>query len=700
LSGQFSEFRDRFQRRETLIRELQRTGDVVLTTYTTSYAAADQEPQNCSIHEVNLKGTEENALLKVRRVRYLSTPPERVCNSVTAVGFSNFYPDWDGIVRSAELFVNADGVYLPSLALAIKAALNGNNRNIIIASEDTFSLRDQMTRTSNGFRILNRYYNDVNGSPAFESATISSVLNGMIDPDQIKDRIVLIGETVNGDMPGLQTPINDQMPPMEVLATSLSNMLKGDYLLRPDWLPLLETALIIVLILSVWLWMPAMPSIAAAILGLVMATLVLSTEAWLLVSEGIWAQFATPATILAASIWTMHIWKLTALKEQPVVRNASKASPKSVVPAPAKQHNELDLEFSVLRQQTPNADVQDKLYELAIVHIKAKDYARAESVLTHIASHDPNYKDVAKRLKAISGAREKKAPARKTSIGSIATDRKTLGRYEIDRVLGRGAMATVYLGRDPAISRKVAIKTLALAREFDNDQLEEARLQFQREAESAGRLNHPNIIAIYDAGEDADVSYLAMEYFRGSSLLEHVQKDNLLPPSRVLELTARAAEALDYAHRQNVVHRDIKPANLLYHKATDELKLTDFGIARLTDSSRTKTGVILGTPSYMPPEQLVGKGVTGQSDLYSLGITMYQLLAGQAPFRADSIPSLMDKIMNDTHQPVCELCLDLPVCVDELINKAIAKEPTKRFTNGREMALELRLCMKQFKKIA
>jgi serine/threonine-protein kinase len=169
-----------------------------------------------------------------------------------------------------------------------------------------------------------------------------------------------------------------------------------------------------------------------------------------------------------------------------------------------------------------------------------------------------------------------------------------------------------------------------------------------------------------------------------------------MPAKWVLELAARAAEALDYAHRQNVVHRDIKPANLMYHAATDTLKLTDFGIARLTDSSRTKTGIILGTPSYMSPEQLSASGVTGQSDLYSLGVTMYQLLTGNAPFRADSIPKLMDKILNEEHTPIGAVRNDVPACVDEIIRKTMAKDPAERFQSGREMALALRECAKQF----
>jgi CHASE2 domain-containing sensor protein len=702
LSGKFKEFEDRYNHRERLIEELQRSSNVVLTSYTANFAAENSVPQNCATHEVNLQGTDDGSLTKVRRVRYLAAPPKRVCGSVSAVGFGNFYPDRDGVVRSAELFVNADGVFLPSLALATTAALEGDNHNIIIASQNTFSLREQITRTSKGFRVLNRYYNNPAGTSAFLSATVASVLNKQIDPELVKGRIVLIGETVNGDMPGIQTPINNQMAPMEVLATSLSNLLKGDYLLRPDWLPYMETGLIVAVILSIWLWMPAIPTLGVALLSLVLGTMIISLEAWLLVSEGIWAQLATATVITVAAVWTMHIWKAITLNRESALPDPGKrtaARPQAAVLPKTDQH-ELDLEFSVLRQQTPTAETKEKMYEIAVIHAKAKEFARAESVLIHIADIDRDYKDVTQLLNKLSGAKKKRAARNKPSAASLPTDRKTLGRYEIDRVLGRGAMATVYLGRDPAINRKVAIKTLALAKEFDDDVLTEARIAFQREAESAGRLNHPNIIAIYDAGEDEEVSYLAMEYFEGDSLHPHAHADNLLPPSWVLELVARAADALDYAHRQNDVHRDIKPANVMYHKATDSLKLTDFGIARLTDSSRTKTGVILGTPSYMSPEQLMGQGVNGKSDLYSLGITMYQLLTGEAPFQADSIPKLMDKIMNESHRPASDIRNDLPACVDQILSKAMAKNPENRFASGREMAMELRHCIKVFKKTA
>ena len=165
-----------------------------------------------------------------------------------------------------------------------------------------------------------------------------------------------------------------------------------------------------------------------------------------------------------------------------------------------------------------------------------------------------------------------------------------------------------------------------------------------------------------------------------------------MPLKATLELLAKCADALEYAHKQSVVHRDIKPANLMFDPQTKELKVTDFGIARITDSSKTKTGVVLGTPSYMSPEQLSGKKVTGQSDLFSLGVVLYQLITGTLPFKADSMATLMYKIANEVHVPITSLKPDIPECVSEIVDRALDKDLTQRFQTGGEMALQMRAC--------
>jgi len=265
-----------------------------------------------------------------------------------------------------------------------------------------------------------------------------------------------------------------------------------------------------------------------------------------------------------------------------------------------------------------------------------------------------------------------------------------LGRYQILNEIGKGAMGVVYRARDPMINREVALKAIPLADEFEGRELEEARGRFFREAEMAGRLSHPHIVTIFDAGEHDGTAYIAMELLRGRHLVEHTQPERLLPVAVALDLVGRLADALHFAHQRQVVHRDIKPANVMYDPSGADLKITDFGIARLTDSARTRTGVVLGTPSFMSPEQLQGREVTGRSDLFSLAVTLYQLLTAQLPFRADSMPELMLKIVQDPHPRIRAIRPDLPEKLDAFFDRALGKDPADRFESGAAFAAALR----------
>jgi serine/threonine-protein kinase len=214
--------------------------------------------------------------------------------------------------------------------------------------------------------------------------------------------------------------------------------------------------------------------------------------------------------------------------------------------------------------------------------------------------------------------------------------------------------------------------------------------RFFREAETAGRLSHPNIVTIYDAGEEHDLCFIAMELLKGGDLVSYSKAGGLLPPSKVISIVARAAEALGYAHKQGVVHRDIKPANLMYHPETDTLKVTDFGIARLTDSSKTKTGMVLGTPSFMSPEQLAGKRIEGRSDLFSLAVSLYQLLTGRLPFEGESMAQLMFKIANEPPMDIRGVNPAIPPGLVAFLDRAMAKNPDERYATGEEFAAALR----------
>ena len=284
-------------------------------------------------------------------------------------------------------------------------------------------------------------------------------------------------------------------------------------------------------------------------------------------------------------------------------------------------------------------------------------------------------------------------PAEKASAISLNGQAPaSLGRYKILKELGRGAMGLVYLGKDPTIQRFVAIKTMRLDQVADAEKVQEIKTRFFREAESAGRLSHPNIVTIYDAGEENELGYIAMELVEGKSLKEWSRKPNLMPLTDIVQTLASVADALDYAHQQGVVHRDIKPANIMITK--DRLvKVMDFGIAKMASASKTQTDVVLGTPTYMSPEQIAGKKVDGRSDVFSLGVVFFELLTGQPPFTADNLPALLFAIAHNPHPELQTLRQDLPPMIHEIINRTLQKDLPQRYRRAGEFAQDLRACL-------
>ncbi len=283
------------------------------------------------------------------------------------------------------------------------------------------------------------------------------------------------------------------------------------------------------------------------------------------------------------------------------------------------------------------------------------------------------------------------APAPRQAAGAPPRDeRRRLGRFVVERELGRGAIGTVYLARDPLDGQAVAIKTLALGGAAGDAALDEARRRFVRESETARRLRHPDIVKVLDAGETRELAWIAMEYVPGRDLARHAHAGTLLPVAVVVRVVARIAAALAHAHRQGVVHRDVKPANVLIDTATDTVKVTDFGVSHVADASRTRTGLVLGTPSFMSPEQLAGDVVDGRSDLYSLGVTLFQLLTGRLPHEADSPARLMAQIANDAAPDVRRWRPELPEALARIVARALEKRPAARYAEGDQMACELR----------
>ncbi|MBU0481955.1 MAG: protein kinase [Proteobacteria bacterium] len=267
------------------------------------------------------------------------------------------------------------------------------------------------------------------------------------------------------------------------------------------------------------------------------------------------------------------------------------------------------------------------------------------------------------------------------------TDLKTLGKYTIQSILGQGAMGVVYKGFDPHIERTVAIKTIRID-SFDPKELEPLLARFKREAQAAGRLTHPSIVTVYEYGEEDNTAFIAMEFVHGRELKEFLDNNERFPLGTTLSITNQLLDALAYSHNQGVVHRDIKPGNILVLE-DGHIKITDFGIARIESSNLTQFGDVMGTPSYMSPEQFMGQQVDKRSDIFSAGVILYHLLTGEKPFPGNSMATIMHRALNTDPPRVSELNFQVPPSFDSIVYKALAKNPNDRFQDAEEFAAAL-----------
>jgi len=334
-------------------------------------------------------------------------------------------------------------------------------------------------------------------------------------------------------------------------------------------------------------------------------------------------------------------------------------------------------------------ETRELLYQLGM-DFEERD-APEKALLAYRHMKTLEYKDVQDRIReleevqAAKGSPQYLGGKQEGLSEAYLRSKKSVGRYQIVEKIGKGTTGLVYKGMDPKINRLVAIKVIRFSDDFDEEMVDEIRERFLREAEIAGKLSHPGIVTIHDVGEDDDLTYMAMEYLEGESLNHYCSNEKRLTLTRVLDVVAKVAEALDYAHKQGVIHRDIKPANIMLLR-NGNIKVTDFGIAKAISSSRTKTGVILGTPNYMSPEQIMGHKIDARTDIFSLGVLFFQLLTGKLPFHGENLSALLYHITQGKHPSVRLIESGIPKACEQIIDKALAKNPKDRFRTAGQMA--------------
>ena len=415
------------------------------------------------------------------------------------------------------------------------------------------------------------------------------------------------------------------MKPIETLAQTVASILNEDFFIVPHWAKWVELAIWLSIALYLILLFPKLKAEAAALITLAMLFTILATQYSLMTQKGWWLQLMMPAALLIVGHALLTTKRYLMTEKGKEKSDADSAESNRNLALMFQNQGQLDMAFDRFRKCPLDTSVMDGLCNLGLDFERKRQFNKAEAVFWCMTDRDIAYKDLAQRISrakqlsetVILGGASARTAERGLLLNDQAIEKLMLGRYLVEKELGKGAMGVVYLGRDPKISLVVAIKTLAHSNEFDDNELVEVKARFFREAETADRLNHPNIVTIYDAGEDHDLAFIAMEFLKGEDLSKYTKPDKLLPINQVIEIAIKVAAALNYAHEQHVVHRDIKPSNIMAELHTGLVKVTDFGIARIADASKTKTGIVLGTPSYMSPEQILGKKIDGRSDLFS-----------------------------------------------------------------------------------
>ena len=624
--------------------------------------------------------------------------------AAAGVGHLQWRADSDGILRRVPLVLSHDNAGVPALALLAA-------QRVLHLSAEDISWRGG---SSSPGLLLGSLAVGVDAGavmrPVFGSSlprlAAADVAANKVPSAALRDKTVVVGMTAGPQAAVWTVPGGSSLYTSDVVAQTLVGLRVARSVTATNWAHTLAWGAVLAMALVV-VALPGLCTRVAWGVALGLATLLLAMQWW-------WLQRALHVVPLLAAaavvLWGQMLCSVWAAlpKRTPGEVPQGSADAERMMALALHGRGELLQAFERFKLLPTSDALKENLYHLGKDFERKKDFALAKKVFKHLVHRDAEYKDARARYRhakthLLAQAGISPGHGAGSSFGEGASSlpasvQETLPRqkasgafahYELKHELGKGAMGVVYQGRDLRSGRMVAIKTLALHQEFEGAALVDARERFFKEAEAAGRLKHPNIVTIDGSGEAQGLAYIAMEFVAGTDLTAFTQTPHLLPVAQVLAIGARVAGALDYAHEKHVVHRDVKPANIMWDPATDTVKVMDFGVARITDASKTRTGIVLGTPSFMSPEQLCGAKVDGRTDLYALGVTLFQLLTGALPLRAESMPELMHKIVHVPAPDVRTLRPDLPEAVATLVAKALNKRPEDRYQTGAQLAQAL-----------
>ncbi len=586
-------------------------------------------------------------------------PSQALCEAAYALGHAIQTRDLDGKIRHESMLVRFDNNYYPSACLQIarryynlriedlKAGLNGK-----------IYLGETLIPADNKYSLLINY---TGPKQSYKHYSAASLLEGSLNPELFFRKIVLVGLT-DLSTSQLKTPVSPHLPTVEKTANLVENIIRKNFLKTTSFLSILDLLLLILIGCFCAFVLPNVNLVQRLVILFVFFFVILNLSFILFSSFNIITKPFYP-------LLELFFFFVVSPGIKPKKEHLPKKRLREEVAAEQVEIKERFIPAEAEPEKTMRLDLPEE----------RKERTATPTPVPFASVPEP--------------LEEKTAYATERSTANIPVQQ--FGRYKVLEVIGKGAMGTVYKGIDPAIDRLVALKTIRFENIASPEELAELKDRLIREAQAAGRLSHPHILTVYDVGQEGDLYYIAMEYLQGYTLEKMTQKKAELNYKIVAKIMIQVCEALSYAHEKEIIHRDIKPANIMILNNFN-VKVMDFGIARLGGSSMTQTGIAIGTPSYIAPEALQGKPGDKRSDIFSLGVVLYEILTGQKPFKGESLSSLIYSILNDQPPYPSAVNDKTPALFDRIAAKALMKNPEERYQNAQEMQTPLKEFISSF----
>jgi CHASE2 domain-containing sensor protein/tRNA A-37 threonylcarbamoyl transferase component Bud32 len=646
-------------------------------------------PDDSFLQKCSLK--EKPSFSGLLPIKALTAPYPELSESCRGLGHTNLSPNKSSQGESHLLFLDYRSNTIMSLPFRLALDyLNKSPEDVIVPGKG-IRLKNTLIPVVNG-QILIKFRGVRRSFPYYSFVDILSVRKV---PAVFDGKIVLIGYTAE-DAPTVQTPVDPEMPQVELTANVINDLVNGRYLKRPGFMIYVEMLVVLFFSLFASFVLPRQGFINRMGITASLIFLLFIVGFVFFMIFDVWFKIIYACLALVTIFFEHSVRDVIITQRTLGITSKESIETNRMLGLSLQSQGLLDLAFEKFRKIPLDDAMKDVVYNLGLDYERKRMLNKAVAVYEYIANVDKNFRDLGARVpklrslvSPLSMAGQEARQDGKIVFSDDLGIKPTVGRYEILEELGQGAMGIVYKARDPKINRLLAIKTIRFSDEFETEKIREVKERFMREAEIAGKLAHPAIVAVYDVGEDYELTYMAMEYLEGESLLKFSRKGSLLPLRRALYVVAETALALDYAHKQGVIHRDVKPANIMLLK-DGQIKVTDFGIAKAVSSSQTKSGIVLGTPNYMSPEQINGHEIDGRSDIFSLGVVFFELMTGQLPFHGKNLTNLFYQITQVKHTSPRQINPKVPKPVEQIIDKALAKNPAQRFPTGADFARYLK----------